>query len=203
MRKHGIGAAILLSIIACSLAFGVALVGCSSSSSGGGAHTVYKVQPMFKPVGGRDYDCYEIVFYNEGKKDKNTEGIKLIEHNNDILTRLDDEYHLKKSEGWTEDDAKKLVAELYPGLGTSDFVTKEIVDRDDYYCAHIKYDNLTNVDNLQKMVDNGKLEMTDEGAGDKVDGRFSAGSVMNSIVFSGGKELTEDEVSRFDLHYNK
>ena len=202
MKKHGIGVAALLALIACCAALVVSLVGCSSSSSGS-AHTVYKVQPVVKAAGSKGFDCYEVVYYNEGKKDKNTEGIELIEHNNDILTRLDDEYHLKKSDGWTEDDAKKVAAELYTGLGTSDFVTKSVTDKGDYYCVHVKYDNLTNLDNLQKMVDNGVLEMTDEGAGSKVSERFSAGSVMNSIVFSGGKKLSDDEASRLDLHYSE
>ena len=127
----------------------------------------------------------------------------MLEHKNDILTRIDDEYHFPKDEGWTEDEVKQIAAETYPEMESLDFVTKTVADKGDVYCIHVKFDSLKNLDNLQAMVDNGVLIMTDDEAGSKVDGMFSAGSIINDLRFSGGHELTEEEVEQLGLHYGE
>lgn len=198
MKKSGVSLVVLVS---CCIAICAAMLGCSSSGSS--AHVVYRVEPLVKAINSRDYDNYQIVYYAEGKKDKNTENFSLLKHNNDILTRIDDEIHFSKDEGWTEDEVNLLAAGMYPGMESLDFVTKTVADKGDVYCIHVRFDDLRKTDNLQAMVDNDVLTMGDEEAGSKVDKAFSAGSIMNSTLFSGGHELLEEEVESLELHFDE
>lgn len=190
--------ALVMAVVMCCMAL-TAMAGCSGSGSSlSGAHSVYQMR-SFLSESNREYNCYEIVYYRMStKQDAN----KIIEHEDDALVGYIDEIHCKKAAGYTEKSVADLVSEAYPSISTMDFVSTSISDEGDYYCALVKFDNLDDKANIQKLVDAGILTKSKNDDGDNsVDGLINAGFYMMNLRTNGWEKLSDDEVSNLDLHF--
>ena len=199
MRKSGaLLKAFLVFAVAC---IALTFVGGCSSEDSNDSYVVYKVTPIFKPVNPSklydSFDEYHIVHYKD-VTDEDT--IEFPEHKSDPLTAYDIEIHLGKSGGWTQDLVDDLVNETFAEVDSMSFATLTVTEKEDYFCVLAKFNELTTSSNAQEMVDKGILTLTGDDKDSESADRISAGYLMMSLDMQ-GDALTEEELSKLDLHF--
>lgn len=171
------------------------LTACESTKG----YVVYETQPSIMYDTSDKMKYYQVVIYREtGDEDE----IEIIKHKNDLLIGMADELHLQKS-AFSKEEAQELADTIYEGVDFDSIkcASKSMTDEGDYYCLLYQFEDLDMADNVKALIDAGVLTKTDS---EDTNGRVSAGSIMQSIAFSvGTTELSEEEVAKLDLHFNK
>ena len=182
-------------MLACALV--VALAGCSSPTPE--QHIIIRVKPMVETTASKTLNEYDIVYY-EPASGSQKKSVTVNEHDNDLLTGYDIEVHFKRKYGWTKSDVKQVAEESFGWVNDTDFGTMRVEQKKRVICLLLKFDDLDKNENVQVLVDNGLIELTDGKT--KVDNRMSIGWFVRSMLIS-GEEISDSRAADIPLHFDR
>ena len=140
-------------------------------------HTVFKADE------GESYREYQIVYYT-GETHK--------------LTKLVVEVQFDKDYGYTEEYLNEAdLDETYPNFSTFSFASRQVIDDGDYYTLVVTFDELDNMDNIDRLEESGIIQ-TD----DSPDSTFmDADSYMDLLRGQGYPEVEITDDAYLTLHF--
>lgn len=139
---------------------------------------------VFKIGGNEYYDEYMIIYYGS------TSG---------VLKGMTDEAHYSKNSNVTMDRLNALdVSTVYRGFNEMSFASKTVTEESDYYLLQVKFRDLDNEDNMEKMVNNGLIRVN-SGNGHVM---VKADSFIQSFEAAGYEKVSMLDYTKLDLHFD-